>query len=170
MDEIAQLYESYYQVVFRYLIRLSGSRPLAEELAQDTFVVAMDTWKNYRGDSSIPTWLCGIAKNLYRQAMRKEKFTLPLDETLPDTRPDLAERLVRKDQRLQLMGYLHDLDEPYREVFTLYTFCDLKLKEIAQLFGKTDSWARVTYYRARQKLANMIKEKEHGNEQFAGYK
>jgi RNA polymerase sigma-70 factor (ECF subfamily) len=77
---------------------------------------------------------------------------------------------VRKDQRLQLMGYLHDLDEPYREVFTLYTFCDLKLKEIAQLFGKTDSWARVTYYRARQKLANMIKEKEHGNEQFAGYK
>ena len=78
--------------------------------------------------------------------------------------PDLAERLVSSDQRLSVFRLLHDLPEPYREVFTLRTFGELSHAEIGSLFGKSESWSRVTYYRGRQLLRRMAEEEEAKHE------
>ena len=71
---------------------------------------------------------------------------------------DFTEQIVHADQAMIAHRYLHNLEEPYREVFTLRTFCDLSHAQIAELFGKTESWSRVTYYRARRILQDAMKE------------
>ena len=103
------------------------------------------------------TWLCAIAKRLYWQSLRKPA---PASwETEPEIGvPDFTEQLVRRDRMMAAQRLLHDLPEPYREVFTLRTFCDLSHAQIGELFGKSDQWARVTYYRARKLLAETLKE------------
>lgn len=60
------------------------------------------------------------------------------------------------------MIYKHflNLSEPYREVFSLRTFGQLSFVQIGELFNKTDSWARVTYYRAKSKLREDLDESE----------
>lgn len=64
---------------------------------------------------------------------------------------DMADRILR---------HLHELEEPYKEVFTLHALGDVPLKRISQLFGKSDSWARVTYYRAKAMITEKLEEGE----------
>ena len=59
---------------------------------------------------------------------------------------------------MTIHAHLHELSEPYKEVFTLRVFGELEYSQIAQLFGKTESWARVTYHRAKMKLIEAMKE------------
>ena len=153
-----------------YLTRLSGSRELAEELTQETFYQAVETFyqavKNigrFDGRSSVNTWLCSIARHLYIDTLRKRKPVDPLPEEVPSP-DDFAENLVQKDQAMIAHRYLHSLEEPYREVFTLRTFCDLSHPQIAELFKKSEAWSRVTYYRARCMLQEAMKENQHEKE------
>jgi len=155
MDRFEQLCSEEYQTVHRFLLRLCGDSALAEELTQETFYQAMRGWKKFRGQCSPVTWLCGIAKRQYFLYCRKPR-PLPV-EHLPETPGEtLEERLLQKETRLQAHRLLHDLPEPYKEVLTLRTFGELNHEEIGALFGKTSSWARVTYYRGRQLLAAML--------------
>ena len=64
---------------------------------------------------------------------------------------DMADRILR---------HLHELEEPYKEVFTLHALGDVPLKRISQLFGKSDSWARVTYDRAKAMITEKLEECE----------
>lgn len=64
---------------------------------------------------------------------------------------DMADRILR---------HLHELEEPYKEVFTLHALGAVLLKRISQLFGKSDSWARVTYYRAKAMITEKLEEGE----------
>ena len=69
----------------------------------------------------------------------------------------MEETLADRDTARQLHRLLHDLPEPYKEVFSLRIFGELPFAQIGELFGKTESWARVTYFRARQKLKAALK-------------
>ena len=69
----------------------------------------------------------------------------------------MEEPLADRDTARQLHRLLHDLPEPYKEVFSLRIFGELPFAQIGELFGKTESWARVTYFRARQKLKEALK-------------
>ena len=109
------------------------------------------------------TWLCSIARHLYIDVLRKRKPVDSLPEEVPSP-DDFAENLVRKDQAMIAHRYLHSLEEPYREVFTLRTFCDLSHPQIAELFKKSEAWSRVTYYRARCMLQEAMKENQHEKE------
>lgn len=149
----------YREMVYAFLLRMSRSHELADELTQETFYQAIRHWKDYRGDSSVSSWLCAIAKRQYYSVLRKVQ-PLPMDEVPEQTVPDFAEALADSDRAMAAQRALHCLPEPYREVFTLRTFADLNHTQIAALFGKSDSWARVTYYRARQMLAEAMKEDE----------
>ena len=73
---------------------------------------------------------------------------------------DFTEELLDRERRLQAHALLHDLPEPYKEVVTLRTFGDLSHEEIGTLFGKTASWARVTYYRAKTRLQTMLEQQK----------
>ena len=158
-----EMYDRWSGMVKAYLTRLSGSSELAEELTQETFYQAVRSIDRFDGRCSAGTWLCGIAKHLYIDAVRRRKPTEPLPEDIPSGE-DFAEELVRTDQAMIAHRYLHSLEEPYREVFTLRTFCDLSHTQIAELFKKSASWSRVTYYRARQMLREAMEENQHEKE------
>ena len=156
MNDFERTCHEEYQTVRRFLLRLTGDEALSDELTQETFYQAMKGWKNFRGQCEVAIWLCGIAKRQYFTWCRKPK-AIPVAE-VPEGSADFTDALMDKEQRLQIHALLHDLPEPYKEVVTLRTFGDLSHEEIGTLFGKTASWARVTYYRGRQMLVHMMKE------------
>ena len=158
MEEFGEIYRQYGGMIFAYLMRLCQNRDLADELTQETFYQAIKGWKRYRGDAGVSTWLCGIAKRLYWVSLRK-KEPMPIGDAQPSV-PDFTEQLMIGDRAMVAQRLLHGLAEPYREVFTLRTFCELSHAQIGELFSKSESWARVTYYRARQTLVAGMKERE----------
>lgn len=160
MDSFEEAYAQHEALVRGFLRRLCGDDALAEELTQETFYQAMRHWRDFRGQASVSTWLCTIGKRLYYDFCRKKSPTPMAEVPRQGEAPDLAERLVSSDQRLSVFRLLHDLPEPYREVFTLRTFGELSHAEIGSLFGKSESWSRVTYYRGRQLLRRMAEEEE----------
>ena len=163
-EDFDAVYKEHYQLVYRFAYRLCGRKQLAEEIAQETFYQALRSWGKFRGDSSLATWLCGIAKRVYWTNVKRPQ-ALPLnDEALHPQVPDIAESLVAGDRRMTAQRVLHNLEEPYREVFMLRTFCDLSHAEIGSLFGRTENWSRVTYYRARQLLQRAMKEADEDEE------
>ena len=163
MRDLESIYRENADTVFRFLMSRTGSADLSEELTQETFYQAVRSIDRFDGRCSASTWLCGIAKHLYIDAVRRRKPTEPLPEDIPSGE-DFAEKIVRKDQAMIAHRYLHSLEEPYREVFTLRTFCDLSHPQIAELFKKSEAWSRVTYYRARCMLQEAMKENQHEKE------
>ncbi|MBQ2954061.1 MAG: sigma-70 family RNA polymerase sigma factor [Clostridia bacterium] len=157
MDDFESAYREHQQMVYRFLLRLCRNPHLAEELTQETFTQSLQHWDDFRGQGSRSTWLCTIAKRqLYSAVRRKE--ALPLDEAEALPAEDVTDALVQSDRVMAAHRLVHRLPEPMREIFTLRTFGDLSHGQIGSLFGKSDSWARVNYYRARQLLSQMIKE------------
>lgn len=155
--DFEQTYQEYQQMIQAFLLRLCGNAHLAEELTQETFYQAFRHWDDFRGQSSVSTWLCTIAKRLLYNTVRKKEL-LPLEEATNASADDVTDALVQSDRKMAAHRLVHRLPEPMREVFTLRTFGDLSHAQIGSLFGKSDSWARVTYYRARQMLQTMAKE------------
>ena len=151
-----KLYEAYYMRVYSYAVTLSGNRQLAEEITQETFFRAISTEHEFRGESESFTWLCAIAKNLFIDEKRRQsKFEdAPLDEQ-PDDKKSIEKRLMDADTSIRIHRILHGMEEPYKEVFQLRVFGELSFAEIGSIFGKTETWARVTFHRARI----MIKER-----------
>ena len=162
--DIEKLYREYFTPVYRYTLSLVHDPDMAEEITQETFFRALKKINDYRGEASLKVWLCQIARNLSFDSLKRQSKTTPLtkhddDESdnyeLPaGSESDPEEQLLRKQTAMKIHRILHDLKEPYKEVFQLRTFGDLSFAEIGELFGKSESWARVTYYRSRM----MIKE------------
>ena len=163
MTDLGEVYSKFGGTVTAYLLRLCGSRQLAEELTQETFYQAVRCIGRFDGKSSISTWLCSIARHLYYDHLRKRKPTEPVTDAVPSPE-DFTDRIENQDRAMHAHRVLHTLEEPFREVFTLRTFCDLSHSQIAELFGKSESWSRVTYFRARQMLQKAIREDHHEKE------
>lgn len=157
MDPFEQIYRRCSGKVYRYLLSLCGDRDLAEELAAETFYRAYLHIDRFEGRSSVDTWLCEIGKNTWLESVRKRKHLLPLDEgAVTAQESPFWQKLEDRDQALRLHSALHSLPEPYREVFSLKVFGELKFSEIAQIFGKSESWAKMTYYRGKSKLMAIL--------------
>jgi len=159
MEAFEKMCHQEYETVRKFLLRLSGSAELAEELTQETFYQAMRKWKTFRSQCAVSTWLCGIAKNLFYTYCRRPK-SVSIDEAPEKSGEDFVDTLLDKEQRLRAHRLLHSLPEPYKEVVTLRTFGELSHQEIGALFGKPERWARVTYYRGRQMLVRLMKGEE----------
>ena len=156
-----KLYEAFYMKVFSYVMTLTKDRNDAEEITQETFFRAISTDKSFRGDSDSYTWLCAIAKNIFIDEKRRSaRQDDELSEELPDTNKGIEEKLTDRDQSLKIHLILHKLEEPYKEVFQLRIFGELSFAEIGSIFGKTETWARVTYHRARLKIKERMDENE----------
>lgn len=152
-----QLYRLYFRDVYLYPRSLCGSEQLAEELTAETFSQALAGLHRFRGDCDVRVWLCQIAKYQYYTHCRKQKRQpQPLPEHLPDSRCSLEQALEDKDAAARIHQYLHQMRQPYQEVFMLRVFCELPFAQIAALFGKTESWARVTYYRAKREIQQWM--------------
>ena len=141
------------QFIFRFLMKLCGDVSLAEELTQETFFRAYMNMSALRNEEKVAVWLCQIAKNTYFAWFNEQKRKQPISQLIPtDSTPDIAELFEEKELAGRAFSVLHALEEPYKEVFMLSVFGSLSLKDISAMFGKSESWARVTYYRAKQKM------------------
>lgn len=147
MQDFEELYEQYDRLVFKYVMGLCRDSLLAEEITQETFFKALRGIKAFKGNCSLGSWLCGIAKNVYYSQCRRRQ-SLPLSEVL-ELRDDMEAKLLDRETARAIHRALHALREPYKEVFWLKTFAELSFREIEELFDKSESWGRVTYYRAK---------------------
>lgn len=130
-------------------------------MTQETFFRAYMNLTGLRKEEKVTVWLCQIARNTYFAWYNQQKKLQPLEETeISDTVPDLADIFTQRELSSAAYACLHKMDEPYKEVFMLCVFGGLSLKEISSLFGKSESWARVTFYRAKQKMMEGMKHNE----------
>jgi len=165
--DIETVYRLYFEDVLLFLRGLTRSESLAEELTQETFFKALDGLKNFDGKKDVRAWLFTVARNCYYSHCRKNHET-PLEEDTvqyaADT-PDVLELLVDEDAAFTVHQVLHQLEEPYKEVFNLRVFGELPFDTIGRIFGHTAGWARVTYYRAKSKIQQKLEEQspsQHG--------
>ena len=155
MTDFEAIYELYFKDVYRYALSLAKNETLAEEITQETFFKALKSIDRFDGRCRLYVWLCQIAKNTYLNLLKKEKKHRQFSET--DESPENIELdFVNQESALEIHRILHRLEEPYKEVFSLRTFGELSFRQIAALFGKTESWTRVTYYRAKCKIKEEL--------------
>lgn len=147
-----------YKAVYRYVLTLCRNEAQAQDLTQETFWRAVKAMDRTQLTGSLYTWLCTIAKRLWLNQCRRENREVPLpDHPLSSGEPDLEERLTDQDAARAIHRVLHGMQEPHKEVFTLRVFGELPFQDIADLFGRTESWARVTYHRARKKIIETLR-------------
>ena len=149
------LYETHYKALFHYLLTLCGNKYDAEDLAHEAFIRYEKALPTFRKDCSDYTMLCTIGRNLYLNRRRKEDRIAPLEEDLPE-QVSFEDQLSNKDQAEQIHKILHELPDPYKEVFMLKVFGELDFRSIAKIFGKSESWAKMTYYRAKAKITEKM--------------
>ena len=152
--DIETLYRQYFSTVYKYILSVSRDSHTAEEITAQTFFKAMEKIDSFQGDTGVSAWLCRIARNAYLDYIKKQSRHTELTDEYQDPAESPEERLLETSKAKTVHRILHSLKEPYKEVFSLRTFGELSFADIAELFGKTESWARVAFYRARI----MIKE------------
>lgn len=155
MQDIEKVYEEYFETVYKYLFCLTHNSDLSEELTQETFYRAVKKINTFKGQSKISVWLCQIAKNLWYDEIKKEKKINKVSEEelgILATNENLEEIVVSNEEKIELYKKLQKLDDLTREVIYLRITGELSFKEIGNILNKTESWARVTFYRGKNKM------------------
>lgn len=169
--ELDELYQEYAKMIYHYIYLKCKDENLAEDIVQITFLKAITQINTFRGECKISTWLCQIAKNEYLNFCRKHNRQLPYEEYMENNGAQsreselyvhdvMLEKIITKEQAGTVRKILHVMKEPCKEVFMLRVYGEYSFKEIGELFDKNDTWARVTYYRAKEKILKEIRKKE----------
>lgn len=154
------IYQSYFKDVYLYLRSLSANSETAEEIAQETFEKALRVIDRFDGAKDIRAWLFTIARNTYYNECKRQKRFAGVEPPtqVADPQPTIVERVMDGESAFLIHRFLHDMKEPYKEVFTLRVFGELPFEKIAQLFGKSPGWARVVFYRAKTQIQDYMEE------------
>lgn len=156
MQDIDKIYKKYGEIVYKYIFCLTGNKDTTEEIVQETFLVAVKDINKFRGECKISTWLCQIGKYIWYKKLKKEKSQkeMPLD-ILQNTlimEDSIEENLCNKENKIKLFKKLQDFDEDTKNVMYLRIFGNFEYDEIAEIMNKTSNWARVVFFRGKQKL------------------
>lgn len=164
MIEFDEVYEKYFDYVFRYMKNLTHNVSLAEEITSETFFKALNGIDSFRGECAIHVWLCQIAKNCYFSYLKKSKRLIGNEECLKEIPESetLEELIMRKEELACVHLKLHGLSEPYKEVFMWRAFGELSFKQIGALFNNSENWACVTYHRARKQIIKRLEDEQNG--------
>lgn len=157
-----KLYRAYFQTVYGFVLSISHDRHIAEDIVQETFLRAMKKIDSFKADSNAKTWLCQIAKNLFYDYSRHTKRNLDMDDDtmhqfIHELYPSVEESLIKKETAGRAYRILRELEETYRNVFSMRVIGELSFSDIGTVFGKSDGWARVTYYRAKCRIREELK-------------
>ena len=166
--EFEEIYQKHFRDVYRFALGLTQDRALAEEIAQDTFFRALKALDRFDGSKDIRAWLFTIARNTWYSYCRAHKRTLS-QEDLPQDLPDgvrIEERIEDEESAFAIHQFLHSMEEPYKEVFTLRVLGELPYEKIGRLFGKSANWARVTFYRAKVQIITHMEAMDHERNQL----
>lgn len=159
MQNIEEVYKEYSNTVYKYLFCLTGKEEIAEDLTQETFAIAIKQINKFRGDCKISVWLCQIAKHLWYKELKKSKKNKNI--SINDLNEEIEEAqttediICEKEEKLKLFKDMQKLDEQSKEVMYLRMVGNLNFIEISEILGKTPNWARVTFYRAKQKIREV---------------
>lgn len=162
MQDIEEIYKQYFEIVNKYLFCLTHNDNLAEELTQETFYRAVKKIGSFKGECKIQVWLCQIAKNLWYDEIKKNKRYKSIEgEELELIALEDTEKMVMQNtSKLELFKKIQALDNQTKEVMYLRLTGDLTFKEIANILNKTENWARVTFYRGKQKILKEVEKNE----------
>ena len=156
MQNMDEIYEECFETVYKYLFCLTHNSDISEELTQETFYRAVKKIDTYNGKCKISVWLCQIAKHLWYNQCRKNKRIVDTDETFDIEDPqNLEEQFIAGEEKVSLYKKMQNLDEKTREVMYLRITGELSFKEIGTILNKTENWARVTFYRGKNKLKEV---------------
>ncbi|WP_289300828.1 RNA polymerase sigma factor [Enterocloster bolteae] len=152
MDSMEEIYMKHGKMIYGFLLTRTRDPGLAEELTQETFYQAVKHIGGYKGESSISTWLCAIAKNLCRDYLRRQKDHVPLDEAEQVSVESAESRALCLWDNVQILKLVHGLEDPMREVMYLRLVGNLTFGQIGEIMGRSENWARVTYYRGKERV------------------
>lgn len=159
------LYEEQVDGVWRLLQRFGVPDAGLEDAVQEVFIVAHRKLSEFRGDSSLKTWLGGIcvrvAKDARRSLARKGGHE-PLDETMAQTGPQLEDRIGHRQALVHVLRLLEELDEDQREVFVLAELEGMTVPEIAQATGVNLNTLYTRLRTARQRFNALVAERGGG--------
>ena len=160
MEEFDVIYTQYFESVYKYVFSLCRNEAVAEEITQEAFYKAMEHLDQFDGKCKLYVWLCQIAKNTYYTFAKKQNryFSGKDIESLEQMEPRFENDYFDRETVWELHKLLHQLNEPYKEVFSLRVFGELSFSQIGELFRKSDSWARVIFYRAKKELRRNLDE------------
>lgn len=161
MNNLEELYKNNYEIVYKYLLAISHNENISEELTQETFYRAMKNIHKFNEKSKISTWLCTIAKNLWIDELKKENKTKALQENHAVI--TLDDKILADENKIELFKKIQKLDVEMRDVMYLRISGELNFKEIADIMDKTENWARVTFYRGKEKLKEEKKNGKKSN-------
>ena len=151
MEDMSRLYQQHAQTVYKFLLAQCRDAHLAEELTQETFYQAIRSVDRFNGSCKVSVWLCQIAKHLWYQHLRKHRREAA--EGPPETvLPSAEEETLAQEGQLELLRKIHALSPDAREVVYLRSFGGLSFREIGDVCGRTENWARVTFYRSKELL------------------
>ena len=158
-----ELYRENAKIVYHFIFRQCGNRELAEEITQETFLRAMNSIETYDFSCKVSVWLCSIAKHIYWQHLRKYGREVPLENVEPEISgyDNVEKHVLDKCELMDVLEEIKKLPLPMREVMILRASEQLSYREIGAVLGKTENWARVTFYRAKEILSKRRKENEN---------
>lgn len=153
-QDLEQVYKENAAVVYKYLFCLTHDANLTEELTQETFYQATKGIHKFRGDCKISVWLCQIGKRLwYRELQKRKHQIVPIDAIEEmESNQNFEAQYIQNIDKVELFKRLHQLDDKTREVMYLRLTGELSFSEIGEILEKNENWARVTFYRGKQKI------------------
>lgn len=158
MTDFEKIYQDHFSNVYKYILSISQNEAIAEDVVQETFFKAMKNIKQFNGKCKLYVWLCQIAKNTYYDIYKKQKkYNLTSNNDDSSSEANLEINYIDKETSRKLHILLHKMKEPYKEIFTLRVFGELSFSQIGEIFDKTDSYARLIFYRAKKKLQEDLK-------------
>lgn len=154
MESIEIIYKKYANLIKNYIFNITGDISLSEEIMQETFVIAITGINKFKGNCQISTWLCSIAKKILYKKLKKDnsKNMVPIDELKIADNIEIEENYIKNEKKLKLYAALQNLDANTREVMYLRLTGDLTFKEIGKILNKNENWARITFFRGKQKI------------------
>lgn len=161
-QEFEQIYQTYAPELYYFILQMCRNEHLAMDILQDTMLKAVISIEKFKGECSMKTWLCTIAKHIYFDYLKRaESKTISLEILPEQTEQNTFEQQISDtEQALQIHKVLHFLEEPYREIFMLRVFAELKYKDIGAIFNQSENWAGVMFYRAKKKLIKLLQEED----------
>ena len=160
MQDMDTIYKKYGEIVYKYVFCLTGNENITEEIVQETFLVAVKDINKFRGECKISTWLCQISKYIWYKKLKKEKIKkeIPLDilKNTLSIEESIEENFWNKEKKIELFKKLQNFDEDTKNVMYLRIFGNFEYNEIAEIMNKTSNWARVVFFRGKQKLKEEL--------------
>ncbi|MBD5522431.1 MAG: sigma-70 family RNA polymerase sigma factor [Lachnospiraceae bacterium] len=157
MGAFEELYKRYYSQVYFYVLGLCRNEHIAEEITQETFFKVLKKMDSFKGECKVNVWMIQIAKNTFYNYCREKKLDPESSLEGLESEGTIEEKIIDREEAEQIHVILHRMKEPYKEVFWMRTFGELSFKEIGSIHGKTESWARVTYHRAKLMIKEELK-------------